>query len=135
MKRDGFKLALIEILVLSMILLLGFTILNQEYLFAWIAHNWIFYLFLSLAVLFLIAFKKKIISILMTLGIFVGSFLGNYLGGFIRANNIKKIIDGMTGEEVYRMQHHPGFEIWIGTIVFFLLIGIILNLFIKRNKI
>ena len=94
MERYGFKLALIEILVLSIILLLGITILKQEYLFAWIAHNWIFYLFLSLAVLFLIAFKKKIISILLTLGIFVGSFLGNYLGGFIRANNIKKLLMG-----------------------------------------
>ena len=135
MEKEGFKLAFIEIILLTIIPLLGFTLLKEEYLFAWISHNWTFYLLLSLTVLILIAFNKKSISILMALGIFVGSFLGNYMGGFIRANNIKKIVEGMTAEQVYRMHHHPGFEIWIGTIIFFILIGTILNVFIKRNKI
>lgn len=69
----------------------------------------------------------------MTIGISIGTFIGDYLGKFIMNNNISKIGDDMSAVQVYRMHHHPGFEIWIGTIILFVLIGVLANIFLKRN--
>lgn len=134
MKQNKYKFAFIEIIILSMIVLIAFTLLNSEYLFGWIAHNWTFYLVLCLTPMVLIIFNKIIISILMTIGISVGTFIGNYLGEFIMNNNISKIVDDMSAEQLYRMHHHPGFEIWIGTIVLFVLIGVIVHIFYKKKR-
>lgn len=58
MKQNKYKFAFIEIIILSMIGLIAFTLLNSEYLFGWIAHNWIFYLVLCLIPLVLMIFNK-----------------------------------------------------------------------------
>lgn len=134
MKRNKYKFAFIEIVILLIILSISFFLLSSEYLFGWIAHNWTFYLILSLIPLILIIFNRIVISIFMTMGISIGTFIGNYLGKFIKNKNISKIIDDMSAGQVYRMHHHPGFEIWIGIIIMSIIIGVIFNI-IKKNEI
>jgi hypothetical protein len=115
--------AVIETIILVVVGLLAFTVLNQEYLFGWAAHNWSFYLVLGIVALLFIFFHRVIVSVCMTAGITLGIFIGNFLGTVIKVYNESKIVERMTGEEVYRLQHHPGFEIWMGTILVSLVIG------------
>lgn len=111
------------------------TLLNSEYLFEWIAHNWMFYVGLCVIAYLPLLFDKQYVSILMTDGIVVGIFVGNYVGAFIRDINISKITDQSSAEEIYRLQHHPGFEIWMGCIVVGIILGVIVQKrFGKRDK-
>lgn len=114
--------------------ILAITALNHEYLFGWVSHNWEFYLILCAIALFLLVFKKSVISISMMIGITIGIFVGNFLGHSIKVSNELIIIEGMEAEMVYRLQHHPGFEIWIGTILFTIVVGIFVHFFTKEPK-
>ena len=78
--------------------------------------------------------KKRLISVFMTIGITTGIFVGNYLGALIKGYNEQKIIDSMKMEEIYRLRHHPGFEIWIGIILLFIVIGAIIQIAIKKKS-
>lgn len=133
MKTNKSFYAIFNILVLIVIALLTFTVLNEEYLFGWTAHNWKFYLILCAAVLLLLFLNKQLVSLLMTIGISSGIFIGNYLGGSIKRFNEENIIESMRPEEVYRLRHHPGFEIWIGIIILSILIGIVLQNVIEKK--
>jgi len=70
----------------------------------------------------------------MTIGITTGIFAGNYLGGLIKGYNESKIVEGMRAEEIYRLRHHPGFEIWIGIILLFIVIGIIVQITVTKKR-
>lgn len=141
MKPNLFICAIIETLAFAAIAFFAFTTFNSEYLFGWIADNWIFYLGLIGISLLLLLFNKKIVSGFMAAGIVVGVCIGNYFGELLMDSNVRKIVKGMSEKDVYRLHHHPGFEIWIGTIFLLVLIGIIVQIasqhkplwFIKRN--
>jgi len=133
MKRNKNICAIIELIILTVVVLLEFTVLNIEYLFKWAAHNWEFYMILGLIAFLLLFLNKQIVSIFMTVGIVIGIFLGNYLGKFIKGLNESKIIEGMKVEDVYRLQHNPGFEIWIGIILTFLAFGIVIQITISKK--
>jgi len=133
MKRNKYICAIIELIVLAVVVLLEFTVLNTEYLFEWAAHNWKFYMILGLIALMLLFLNKQVVSIFMTAGIVIGIFLGNYLGKFIKELNEFKIIESMKAEDVYRLQHNPGFEIWIGIILIFLAFGIVIQITISKK--
>lgn len=62
----------------------------------------------------------------MTIRITTGIFLGNYLGTVIKIYNESKILDDVKAEEIYRLRHHPEFEIWICIILLFIAIGAIM---------
>ncbi|WIV12717.1 hypothetical protein [Proteiniborus sp. MB09-C3] len=132
MKRNKYIYAIIEVFILVVIALLAFTVLNTEYLFEWAAHNWNFYLFLGAIALLLLFLNKRFVSAFMTTGIVVGIFVGNYLGRLIKGFNEGKIVEGMKAEEVYRLRHHPGFEIWIGVILLSIVIGIVMQMIGKH---
>ncbi len=132
--KQKFIYAVIEVIILVLVELLGFTVLSQEYLFGWAAHNWIFYLVLGVAVLVLIFFKKVIVSVCMTAGITLGIFIGNFLGNVIKIYNESKIVESMTREEVYRLQHHPGFEIWMGTIFVSMVVGFFIHIISAKKR-
>lgn len=134
MQRNKYRYLIFELLILGIVLLISFTALNSEYLFGWIARNWKFYLVLSSIALFLLLMKKKLVSVFMTIGITTGIFVGNYLGALIKGYNERKIIDGMKMEEIYRLKHHPGFEIWIGIILLSIGIGVIIQIAIKKKS-
>lgn len=134
MKKVKYIYEIFEIFILALVLLISFTVLNSEYLFGWIAHNWTFYLILCLVALLFLFLKKRFISVFMTIGITTGIFIGNYLGALIKSFNESKIIESMTAEEVYRLRHHFGFEIWIGVIILSIIIGIMVQISEKKKR-
>ncbi|CCQ93819.1 conserved membrane hypothetical protein [[Clostridium] ultunense Esp] len=134
MKQNNYIYAIIEVLILVVVLLVACTVLNSEYLFGWAAHNWKFYLVLSSTALLFLFLNKRLVSAFMTIGITTGIFVGNYLGALIKTYNESKILDGMKAEEIYRLRHHPGFEIWIGIILLFIVIGAIMQITVKKKR-
>ena len=58
MQQNKYRYLIFELLILGIVLLISFTVLNSEYLFGWISHNWKFYLVLSSIALFLLFMKK-----------------------------------------------------------------------------
>lgn len=134
MKRNKTIYAIIEAFILALIALPAFTVLNTEYLFKWAAHNWGFYLVLGGIALLLLFLNKQFVSIFMIVGIAVGIFIGNFLGRSIKRFNELKIVEGMKAEEVYRLQHHPGFEIWIGVILLSISIGIVMQITATKKR-
>lgn len=69
----------------------------------------------------------------MAIGITNGIFIGNYLGALIKNYNESKIFNDMNVGEIYRLGHHPGFGIWIGTILLFIVIGAIMQIVVKKK--
>lgn len=134
MKQNKYIYAIFEFLILALVFLISFTVLNSEYLFGWAAHNWKFYLILCSVSLLFLFLKKRLVSVFMTMGISSGIFIGNYLGALIKSYNESKILDGMKAEEIYRLRHHPGFEIWIGIIILFIVIGAIMQVSVKKKR-
>lgn len=133
MKQNKYIYGIIEVVVLTVVILLAFTTLNSQYLFGWVAHNWIFYLVLSLIPIILLFLNKHIISVLITIGITFGIFAGNYVGAMLRNYNISKIVEGMEAQEVARLHLNHGFVIWIGIIILFFIIGIIMQIGAKKK--
>lgn len=124
----------IEILLLGAVELLALTVLNGEYLFGWAAHNWSFYLILSAIPILLTLFNKTKAGIIIATGITGGIFVGNYLGNYIKEANTRKIIEGMTGEELHRISQHPGFVIWMIILIVSLLIGSVVQMIITKGR-
>lgn len=133
MKNNNVKFGVMEVLSLAGIYILAATFFNSEYLFNWIAHNRTFYFLLCGIPLMLLLFNKKLVSASITIGITGGVFIGNYLGRWINNYNEGRITAGMSAEEVARLQHHPGFEIWMGVIFIALVIGVIIQRVIARK--
>ncbi|HKM39486.1 MAG TPA: hypothetical protein VJ036_04370 [bacterium] len=127
MKQKKGTYAIVEATALSLIALLSFTILNKEYLFGWAAHNWLFYLILAVIPVLLLLSNWHFVSALMTAGIVLGLFGGNYLGNSIQMFNAAKITAAMPPDQVARLHYHPGFKIWILTILLFTSLGISLQ--------
>lgn len=135
MKQKKYIYAFIEAIILAVLALLAFTVLNTEYLFGWVAHNWRFYLLLGTVALILAFLNKQLVSAYMTGGIIIGIFLGNFLGSVIKEINESKIVEGMKAEEVYRLKHHPGFEIWITIVFLSIVTGIIIMIIdVKKRR-
>ena len=133
MKRNKIIYGVIEGIIMSVVALLAFTVMNKEYLFGWLAHNWKFYFTLCLVSLLLLFFNKRLVSVFMTGGITVGIFIGNYLGNSIKISNEGKIAEGMKAEDIWRLHHHPGFEIWIGIIFISIAIGAFIPIVLARK--
>ena len=134
MKRNKYIYAIFGIFILAIIVLLSFTILNSEYLFGWIARNWKFYLLLTVIALLLLLLNQRLASAFMSIGIAIGIFAGNFFGKSIKILNEGKIVEGMKQEEIWRLRHHPGFEIWIIIILLFIIIGIVMEIIVSRKR-
>ena len=134
MKGNKHMYGIVEILVLTVIALLAATVLNSEHLFNWTAHNRTFYLVLCGVPLLLLLLNKKLVSAFITMGIAGGIFIGNYLGAWINNYNESKIVAGMSAEEAARLQHHPGFEIWMGVILLSTVIGVIIQRVLSKRQ-
>ncbi len=133
MKQTKYMYGVIEGIILAVVALLAFTVTKDEYLFGWIAHNWKFYLALCSAALLLLFFNKRIASAFMTVGIVSGIFIGNYLGNAVKKTNESKLVEGMKAEDIWRLRHHPGFEIWIGIILISVVIGAIVQIVLSKK--
>ncbi|NBG87877.1 hypothetical protein [Isachenkonia alkalipeptolytica] len=133
MKRNKAMYGMARILVLALTFLLVSTVLNSEYLFQWVAHNRMFYLVLCVIPFVLFLLNKILLSRFITVGIVAGIFIGNYFGGWIKTYNESRIVDNMSAEEIARLQHHPGFEIWMGAVLFTAVIGMIIHRVLGKN--
>jgi len=135
MRKQMFcRCAWMEILILSAVFLLAETVLPAEYLFGWVAHHWEFYVGLSFIALLFLFGNKRFVSAFMTVGITAGLFIGNFLGAAIKNNQESKILESMKAEEIYRLRHHPGFEIWTGILFVFIVLGAMVQLTQKKKK-
>lgn len=132
MRRNQFIYGTFQGLGLVFTFLLAYRVLDSEYLFQWAVQNRLFYLFLCLIPLVLLLLNKKLVSVFVTMGIVTGIFIGNYFGGWINTHNESNISVKMSAEEVARLQHHPGFEIWMGVILFSMIVGIIVHRYYKQ---
>lgn len=68
----------VEAAILLLVGIVSFTVLNNEYLFGWVAHNWKFYLILAGIPVLLLGFGWRFMSAELTAGIVLGLFGGNY---------------------------------------------------------
>lgn len=124
----------LQLLGFSLVFLLSATNLKSEYLFGWANHNWAFPLVLCLIALLLTIINKQLISAFMSIGIIAGLFMGNYLGSFLRALNIAKITQGMSNQEIAKLQQNQGFFIWLVTLIGFILVGVITERIVWNRK-
>ena len=77
--------------------------------------------------------NRIFISFSITVGNLAGVIIGQYLGDRIRAYTISQIVPGMDAETVYRLHDHPGIEIWLCTLFFFVVIGVIAEKLWRRK--
>lgn len=132
MKERKLIIFLFESLFILVVSILAFTIFANEYLFSWCTHNKIFSIIIIAIPFIILALGYSIISLSTILGIVLGLFTGNFLGNIIMNYNISKIVQSMSAEQVSRLHHHPGFEIWMSLIVLSFVIGVIINCVTKK---
>ena len=107
-------------------------LLEDYYLFDWTANHG--YLFIWLLVFLFVFLKKYLLAAAISIGNIIGIIIGQFLGDFIRTENMKTVTDSMTGEEKYRLQHHPGFEIWLICLLIVFILMLFLQNSIQKNK-
>lgn len=115
----------ITIIIFVALYLLSKTVLSKLYLFQWTAtHHYLYVWIFSIVLLY---YKKPIVSFSITFGNLFGILIGQFLGDYIRYKNILKITAEMSSEQKYSLNHHPGVEYWIVTIIIFTVVGILVN--------
>jgi hypothetical protein len=133
----SYRLLLAEIVLFILLYILSKTVFAETYLFAWAAHRWYRYVFFFMPAALFALYNKYKLSISLLVGTVVGLFTGNYLGDYIVGLNKAKIAAGaenLSNEQIYRLSHHPGFEIWIGIVLAALLVGLILEVISESRK-
>ena len=131
MIKYKFLYAIITIAIFMSLYFISKTYLSELYLFEWTArHN---YINLWIVAIGLIFCNKIKISFSVTIGNFVGVLIGQFAGDWIRNCNMLKITADMDAGVRYQLQHHPGVELWLLTIVVFVVGTILLNSITKRR--
>lgn len=111
--------------------LISTFLLNDLYLFKWLADRWYLCLW---AVVLLLAYKHKhLISISLTVGSVLGIPLGQFLGDFLRNRNIQSITALMSQEDQAKMYLHHGVAIWSATVILAAILGILLDFHHKKQ--
>lgn len=77
--------------------------------------------------------NRIFISFSITVGNLAGVIIGQHLGDRIQAYTISQIVPGMDAETVYHLHDHPGIEIWLCTLFFFVVIGVIAEKLWRRK--
>lgn len=134
MKKRTHKYLLTNLILWVSLYLISRFILNNEYLFGWIAKNWKFYGIVCLLPLFFLIFGKRYVSVIHSFGIFIGAFIGNYFGAFLLVQNVQKITSDMSQETQYRLNTHRGFEIWMVSIFVAMIVGFIVERYMKKKE-
>lgn len=123
-------IAILQFLSFAVLYIISMTVLKEIYLFEWTARH--LYIFLWVFVLILTFNRKYLISIAIAIGNIVGIIAGQFLGDYIRDERIRSISNNMTNEEIYKLQHHPGVEIWVATIFIFVILATLFKFLYKR---
>lgn len=122
----------IQLLLTAILFLISKTLLQDLYLYKWTAEH--LYLFVIPAILvatYLGKFKLSYTVCLWNISLVI---LGQILGDFIRNKNMDKISDITPAEEVYRLSHHYGFDIWFFGLILITLVAIILQVKKERKR-
>ena len=99
--------------------------LRNVYLPGWTAQN--HYLYLWVAPFFLDLSGYHWVSVSISLGNLAGVIFGQVMGDFIVRINLAKITPEMAPGQAQQLRTHPGFWIWLGMILLFILAGILLQ--------
>lgn len=118
-------LLILQLTTFIILYLLSNTVFKNVYLYKWTADH--LYLYIWIPVIILTILNKKYISLSLTIGNLVGIIIGELLGEYIRNENIKKITEITPPHEVYRLQSHYGFFIWLLILLTFLIAGILVQ--------
>lgn len=100
--------------------------LKNIYIFEWVMHNKYLYICFALA-LILILFNKVYSAYGITFGSTIGLFIGQLLGDIILAINEKKLTLDAYANSSWSLTLHYGAFIWLCSILFFFIIGILLD--------
>lgn len=132
--KKNIPLIIIQFMIFIILYAVSVTVFSNKYLYKWTADHK--YLYIWIIILILTIYRQHIIALLLTCGNVIGVLIGQSLGDYIRNENMKKITEIMTAEQVYHLQKHYGFVIWILTLFAFLVIGTIIQKIIiqKLNK-
>ena len=103
--------------------------LQDVYLPDWTAQN--HYLYLWIAPIVLDLLDLNWVSVSISLGNLAGVIFGQVMGDFIVRIHTAKITPEMSPGQAQQLRTHPGFLIWLGMILLFILAGILLH---KRHQ-
>lgn len=111
--------------VFSYLILFYLTIdfYNDLYFFEWSARNSYMYNWVLVSYLYL--FNKDFLANNIVIANTIGVFIGNYYGDYLLKMSKSKITDDMEPWTVYSLSSHRGWQIWIGILLLFMLVGII----------
>ncbi len=115
---------------LLMVILYRFF-LKDVYLLGWMVRRNFVYIWLIVGVLTLLN-RIKIANALAITDI-SAIIIGQVIGTRIKQNNLLKINEDMPAGQVYRLQNHQGFYIWL-LIMFLFVIGLIIYHLIRRKR-
>ena len=91
----------------------------------WTAQN--HYLYLWIAPIVLDLLDLHWVSVSISLGNLAGVIFGQVIGDFIVRINLARITPEMAPGQAQQLRTHPGFWIWLGMILLFILAGILLQ--------
>lgn len=133
MKTNRLKHSIIQMLIFIATYLLAKFMATVDTvgsnIFGWAVHNDFFHLWI-LPLIFTLLGSVRTGYTIVTSNV-IGLFIGQYLGDYLRALNVSKITPNMSNEEIYRLNSHKGYFIWIGTILLSMLLVWVIS-FIHR---
>lgn len=122
-----------QLLIFIALFILSQTVLNHIYLVEWTAKNK--YLYIWIFVVIYTIFNKRYSSYALTIGNIVGLVVGQLVGEYIMNQNMATITSDMSNELIYQLSYHYGAFIWMGIILFAIILGPILDYLHRRGKI
>lgn len=121
---------IVGVIVFLGLQILSMTLLKEVYTFGWMADH--LYCYTWIAVIVLIAFDRIALSYCATFGNLIGTIIGEVLGNYLRDQRMSQITSDMRVEEIDARSIHYGVLIWLITFVAFLLVGIVIDIILKK---
>lgn len=125
------NLLLISAALYGGLYLLSRTCLREMYLFEWTARN--NYLYLWVGSLLLLLCGRELLSLSLTVGNIAGILVGQIVGDWLRARNIAKVTPEMDPAMKAQLYHHPGFELWLATVLVFFCADLLVTVWKKKH--
>lgn len=124
--RGRFVAFFVCIGVYILLQVLSSTLLNDIYIYEWMARN--HYCYTWLPVIVLVVFNQTIMSYFITAGNLIGTIIGDLLGNYLREQRMNGITSDMDSGEVMLRSYHHGVFIWIIVLLVFTVIGLVLSI-------
>lgn len=112
--------------------LLSSTLLNDIYIFEWMARN--LYCYTWLPAIVLVVFNQTITAYFITAGNLTGTIIGELLGDYLREQRMSGITSDMDASEVALRSYHHGVLIWLIVLLIFTVLGVVLSVVLRVSK-